>query len=230
MPAPESLQSAPPPSLTDPAVVARVVGGEPALFEILMRRHNQRVYRTIRAILRTDDEVEDAMQSTYLKAYANLAQFQGDALFSTWLTRIAVNEALGRLRRKRIRPVEELEEETTSAVAAADPGPEEVAMGTEVQRLLEAEILRLPEHYRIVLMLRQIEGLSTEETAASLGVSEDVVKTRLKRARSMLRDALLERAGLVVDSLFAFRATRCDRVVGSVLAVIAGDRSTDYTD
>ncbi|MGH9458192.1 MAG: RNA polymerase sigma factor [Thermoanaerobaculia bacterium] len=206
-------------SASDEEIVARVVGGEVVLFEILMRRHNQRVYRTIRAILRTDDEVEDLMQSVYLKAYVNLAQFEGEAQFSTWLTRIAVNEALARLRRARVRPVPPLEDEAERVVAlpSIDPDPEEVAMAAEVQRLLETEILRLPEHYRIVLVLRQVEGLSTEETASSLGVSEDVVKTRLKRARAMLRDALFERAGVVVDSLFAFRAPRCDRVVAYVM-------------
>ena len=209
---------------TDEEIVRRVVAGEKLLFELLMRRHNPRVYRTIRAILGTDEDAEDVMQQTYLNAYTHLASFAGQARFSTWLTSIAVNEALGRRRRTGIaalRLVSATEDDDPILHARSQtPDPEQQVMTSELQHLLEEGIMSLPEHYRTVLVLRQVEGLSTEETAECLTVSTDVVKTRLRRARVMLREALLERAGLNFDKLFAFHATRCDRVVDAVMKKI----------
>lgn len=204
--------------ISDEEIVARVVKGETLLFELLMRRHNQRVYRTIRAILGTDEDVEDAMQQTYLNAFAHLSSFAGHARFSTWLTSIAVNEALGRRRRLGIVP--KSDDDTILHIKSNAPDPEQQAMTSELQQFLEQEITSLPDHYRTVLILRQVEGLSTEETAQCLGVSTDVVKTRLRRARVMLREALLDRAGVTFDRLFAFEAPRCDRVVAAVMARI----------
>ncbi|HEY3054978.1 MAG TPA: RNA polymerase sigma factor [Thermoanaerobaculia bacterium] len=204
--------------ISDEEIVARVVKGETLLFELLMRRHNQRVYRTIRAILGTDEDAEDAMQQTYLNAFAHLSSFAGHARFSTWLTSIAVNEALGRRRRLGIVP--KSDDDTILHIKSNAPDPEQQAMTSELQQFLEQEITSLPDHYRTVLILRQVEGLSTEETAQCLGVSTDVVKTRLRRARVMLREALLDRAGVTFDRLFAFEAPRCDRVVAAVMARI----------
>ncbi len=209
--------------ITDEEIVARVVNGETLLFELLMRRHNQRVYRTIRAILGADDEAEDVMQQTYLNAFAHLKSFAGQARFSTWLTSIAVNEALGRRRRSgaaalRVVSAEEGDDDPILQIRASGPDPEQQVMTSELQHLVEQEIMALAENYRTVLVLRQVEGLSTEETAAILGISTDVVKTRLRRARVMLREALLERAGVTFDRLFAFPATRCDRVVHAVMS------------
>lgn len=205
---------------SDEEIVARIVRGETLLFELLMRRHNQRVYRTIRAILGTDDEAEDVMQQTYLNAYAHLSSFAGNARFSTWLTSIAVNEALGRRRRsgaKALRVVSSTaDDDPMLHVQSNEPDPERQAMTGELKQLVEREIMALPDHYRTVLMLRQVEGLSTEETAESLQLSTDVVKTRLRRARMMLREAIFERAG-TLDHLFDFPATRCDRVVNAVM-------------
>lgn len=210
---------------SDEEIVSRVIAGEPLLFELLMRRHNQRVYRTVRAILGADEDAEDVMQQTYLNAYSHLASFAGNSRFSTWLTSIAVNEALGRRRKSGVaalRIVKSMGEDDPMLHIQSDaPDPEQQVMTSELQQLLEQEITTLPEHYRIVLMLRQVEGLSTEETAQSLGVSSDVVKTRLRRARMMLREALLDRAGLSFDRLFEFHAPRCDRVVGAVMQKIA---------
>ena len=210
--------------ITDEEIVARVINGETLLFELLMRRHNQRVYRTIRAILGADDEAEDVMQQTYLNAFAHLSSFAGQARFSTWLTSIAVNEALGRRRRSgaaAFRVVSSDEDnDPILQIRASGPDPEQQVMTGELQRLVEEEILSLADNYRTVLVLRQVEGLSTEETAEILGVSTDVVKTRLRRARVMLREALLERAGVTFERLFAFPATRCDRVVKAVMSQI----------
>jgi RNA polymerase sigma-70 factor (ECF subfamily) len=201
--------------------VSGVLAGEKALFEILMRRHNERVYRAARAIVRDEDEAEDVMQQAYLNAYAHLRQFDGRAKFSTWLTRIAVNEAIARRERRgrftsfdpELPPPQESAMPTTSM-----PDPEHQAYAHEIGRLLEAAIDRLPDGAREVFMLRQVEGLSTADVADTLGVSDDVVKTRLSRARASLRDDLLEHAGIAAPGVFRFLRPRCDRVVAAVMA------------
>jgi len=205
--------------LSDSDIVRRVVAGDGALFEILMRRHNQRIYRAVRAVLRSEDDVEDVMQQAYINAYQHLGQFAGDAQFSTWLTRIAINEALRR--RKRARVVGEGEDSVTISLVEDDaPDPEQQASTAELRELLEREVTALPDTYRLVIMLRDVEGMSTAETAASLGISEDVVKTRLHRGRGMLRDNLYRRAGVSLQSLYTFGNARCDRVVAAVMAQI----------
>ena len=205
--------------LSDREVVQRVVAGDGALFEILMRRHNQRIYRAVRAVLRSDDDVEDVMQQAYINAYQHLGQFAGDAQFSTWMTRIAVNEAIRR--RKRARTTGEGDDVTISLVEDNAPDPEQQASTAELRELLEREVGALPEMYRLVIMLRDIEGLSTSETAQSLSISDDVVKTRLHRGRVMLRDNLYRRAGVTLQSLFTFGNARCDRVVAEVMARVS---------
>lgn len=202
--------------LTDEEIVRRVVGGETALFEILMRRYNQRVYRAVRAIVRNDDDAEDVMQQAYINAFVHLRQFAERAKFSTWLTRIAVNEALAKIRKRDLQS-----EDNMSELLSPAPSPEEQAAASEMRGVVESEIAALPENYRSVLMLREIEGLSTAETADVLSVAEDVVKTRLHRARTMLRDRLFQRAGVTFESLFAFGNARCDRVVANVMAKIS---------
>ena len=207
--------------LSDEEVVRRVVEGDAALFEILMRRHNQRIYRAVRAILRDDDEVEDVMQQAYLNAFQHLGQFAGDSQFATWLTRIAVNEALAR-RRKRARFIGEGEDDVTiSLVESTVPDPERQAAGAQLRELMEREIAALPDSFRAVVMMREVEEMSTAETAACLGISEDLVKTRLHRGRTMLRDNLYRRAGVTLDSVFTFGNARCDRVVAGVMERIA---------
>jgi RNA polymerase sigma-70 factor (ECF subfamily) len=213
------LQTATANPLTDDDVVRRVIAGETELFEILMRRYNQRVYRTVRAIVRNDDEAEDVMQQAYVNAYEHLRQFAGDAKFSTWLTRIAINEALARVRKRGLRVVED--ESEIMEIESSDPDPEQLAAASELRGVVESEIASLPDSYRTVLMLREVEGLSTSETAQCLDVNEDVVKTRLHRARTILRDNLYRRAGLTFESLFEFGNARCDRVVAAVFARIA---------
>lgn len=208
-------------TLTDAEVVRRVLGGEPALFEVLMRRHNQRVYRAVRSVLRDERECEDAMQQAWLGAYSHLEQFEGTATFSTWLTRIALNEALGRARRwSRLAPAEELPEEDGLMCTAQDP--EGQVANRELGRMLEEAIDQLSDRYRSVFMLREVDGMSTADTAAALGVSEDVVKVRLHRARLALRDQLYARAGPAAPGTFTFLGPRCDRMVAGVLERILG--------
>jgi RNA polymerase sigma-70 factor, ECF subfamily len=191
-----------------------------------MRRHNQRLYRAARAILNDDAEAEDVMQETYVRAFAHLAQFRGAALLSTWLTRIAAHEAFARVRQRRrlaALPPDDKDVETLLLADRSKPAdPEREANNAELRGLLERAIDELPETYRTVFVLREVEGLSTATTAECLGVSEEVVKTRLSRARARLRDGLYERAGAAAGSAFTFGAERCDRVVAAVLSRLRG--------
>ena len=210
-------QSAGTEQLADELVVARVLGGETALFEIIMRRYNQRLYRAARAIVRDEAQAEDVMQAAYVRAYEHLRQFSGRAPLGAWLTRIAVNEALARLRNAR--HFAELDEkgEGMDRFASTLPDPEQAAATSEARGLLEALIDHLPESNRAVLMLRDVEGMSTSETAAALDISEENVKVRLHRARRSLRNALAGFAIRESQTVFAFHASRCDRVVQNVL-------------
>jgi len=209
--------------LTDEEVVARVLAGETALFEVIMRRHNQRLYRTVRAILGGDADAEDAMQDAYVQAYRNLAQFEGRSSLATWLTRIAVNQCLSRLRKHRhIYPIDtELETKMTEKMDDGRPGPEKQMLNREVRHVLELAIEQMPARYRSVLILRDVEGLSTAEAAESLGMSVEAVKVNLHRGRTYLRKALEQKGGETLSNVFAFEAPRCNRVVTNVMAIIS---------
>ena len=211
-------------ALSDEQVVERVLAGDTASFEIVMRRYNQRLYRAARSILHDEHEAEDVMQETYVRAYQHLRQFEGRAKFSTWLTRIAVHEALARARRRDrfLEPSPDANEDPMNRVPASTPNPEQAASAGEVSRLLEQAIDALPDAYRSVFILRDIEEMSTEETAGCLEITEENVKTRLHRARAMLRRELYARAGAGSPSAFQFMALRCDRVVARVFEHIAG--------
>ena len=203
--------------MTDAEIVERVRAGETALFEILMRRHNQRIYRAARAVIKDEADTEDVMQQAYINAFTHLSQFQDRSQFSTWLTRITVHEALAR--RRKWKP-EETSEDVMETLTSPQPDPERQAYAAELRRVLEAAVDSLPETYRLVFMLRDIEGLSTSETAAGLELSDEAVKTRLHRARAMVRSAITERVGASTAEAFAFQAPRCDRVVAAVMAEI----------
>ncbi|MGE0039549.1 MAG: RNA polymerase sigma factor [Vicinamibacterales bacterium] len=207
-------------ALPDEAIIARVLAGEPGLFEALMRRHNARVYRTVRAVLRRDEECEDVMQQTYISAYRHLAGFERHARFSTWLTRIAVNEAIQRTRRVSRRQESPLPRPDGPGPVASAPDPEHAAYAAELGRLLEAAIDALPDPYRVVFALRELEGMSTAEVAETLDLKEDTVKTRLHRARTSLRHQLTSRLGARSPELYAFHLSRCDRVVAGVLRTL----------
>jgi len=201
--------------LTDAEIVRRVLAGETSLFELIMRRYNQRVYRAVRAIVRDESEAEDVMQQAYVNAYTHLRQFEQRSAFSTWLTRIAINEALARIRPRGLHVVPD---DDMPEVESPSPNPEEAAMTSEIREVMESEISALPESYRSVFMLREVEGLSTIETAECLNLSEDVVKTRLHRARAMLRENIYKRASF--GSTFTFGQSRCDRIVTAVMTTI----------
>jgi RNA polymerase sigma-70 factor (ECF subfamily) len=209
-------------ALTDEQVVRQVLSGQTALFEILMRRYNERVYRVARAIVRDDGEAEDVMQQAYVNAYASLRQFAGKARFATWLTRIAINESLARVRRRGRYEAFDDERSNVEPFMAeqSSPDPERQAFTGELRALLEWAIDGLPDGAREVFVLREVEGLSTAETADALGVSEDVVKTRLSRAKAALRRTVMDRSGATTPDAFRFYRPRCDRVVARVLSII----------
>ena len=209
----------------DEDVIRQVLDGHTAMFELLMRRYNERLYRAARAIVRDDQEAEDVMQQAYVNAFAHLRQFNGSARFSTWLTRIAINEALARVRRQGRHEAFNEERADMDQLMSPHPSedPERRAFAGELRRLLEWAIDTLPGGMREVFVLRDVEGLSTLEVAEALGVSEDVVKTRLSRGRAALRRALLERTGATAPDAFRFYRPRCDRMVAEVLARIASE-------
>jgi RNA polymerase sigma-70 factor (ECF subfamily) len=207
---------------SDEEAVARVRAGEVELFELLLRRYNQRVYRTARAIVRDDTEAEDVVQEAWLSAYKHLDQWEGRAKFSTWLTRIAVREAWSRSRKGRRAQAEESMIGTgpDEPVAEKQASPEENAAAQEARGYLDSALEALPEDYRVVFVLRAVEELSTAETAESLDLTEENVKVRLHRARAMLRRELLDRAGPGIAAMYPFLGERCDRMVLNVMSRI----------
>lgn len=198
---------------TDEEIVLRVRSGDTEMFEMLMRRHNQRLYCAVRAIVKSDAEAEDAVQQTYFAAYRHLGQFEGRARFSTWLTRIAIHEALARRRRT-------LEGRIPSATVSVDsvaspaPDPEQQTYAVELSTLLNAALGRLPAGYRAVFMLREIHGLNTADTAERLRLTEGTVRTRLHRAKDLLQRNL---QNLMPPDLCRFDGARCDRLVDAVM-------------
>lgn len=197
----------------DEEIVARVRAGETELYEVLIRRYNQRLFRVTRSILRNDLEAEDVIQDAYVRAYEHLEAFAGQAKFSTWLTKIAVYEALHRLRRRS--KSGELDSIMATA-ATTTPSPEQQAYDRELRIALERAIDRLPDGFRAVFVLRIVEGLDVAETAEVLEIGNEAVKTRLHRARALLRRDLQRQVGAEAASAFAFHASRCDRVVQRV--------------
>jgi RNA polymerase sigma-70 factor (ECF subfamily) len=206
--------------LNDTELVQQTLAGDMRALEALMRRYNQTLYRTARAILRDDAEAEDAVQEAYVRAYAALATFRGESKLSTWLVRIVANEALMRRRktgrRADVVPLAGAGEPREDPMSE-EPGPEENAQRGEVRQLLESRIDALPDDYRAVFMLRAVEELSVEETAAALGIPEATVRARHFRARGLLRESLAREIDTSLEEAFSFAGERCDRIVATVL-------------
>ncbi len=215
--------------LSDEEVIARVRAGETAFYEILMRRYNERLFRIARSILRDDNEAEDVIQDAYVRAYASLHQFGGRALFSTWLAKIAVYEAYSRLRKqKRLQEFPanlEQKGQYMESMKSSDPDPEQQTLNREAVSFLEQAVDALPDTYRCVFVLREVESMNTAETAACLDLTEEAVKVRLLRARQMLRNELFARAGATSSHAFQFKGTRCDRVVRNVLSQLRANQA-----
>jgi RNA polymerase sigma-70 factor (ECF subfamily) len=221
---PALLPTAAPTALSDEDVVERVLAGDLSLFEILMRRYNQRLFRVARGILADDAEAEDVMQEAYVRAFRELASFRGESRFATWLTRIACHEALARAqKRRRLVPLSPVQ-------GGGDPpeppsgtiGPEKELQNRELQALLREAVEILPDPLRSVFCLREVEGLSSEETAGALGLTVENVRVRLHRAKRSLRQTLDQRIGQEVRRLYMFDGERCDRVVAAVFGRLVG--------
>ncbi|EJF08807.1 RNA polymerase sigma factor [Pontibacter sp. BAB1700] len=213
-------------ALSDVAVVERVLDGDVSLYELLMRRHNQKLYRVIRSYLKQEQEVEDVMQETYMKAFEKLAQFRSDAMFSTWLIRIGINKALARLReQKKLSSATYLLDQPEGLSSLLNQmnaaNPEQAAIRQEVKQLVESAIDSIPEKYRIVYTLREVEDLSIHDIAQCLDLSESNVKVRLHRAKSMLKESLFKLS--IVGDVFEFGNRRCDAVVIRVLRALPPD-------
>jgi len=222
--------------LTDAELAQRIAEGDLSMLQRLMRRHNQTLYRTARSILNDDAEAEDAVQEAYLLAYRAMAQFHGDARLSTWLVRIVVNAAIARLR-KRHRQAEVIDlygdAEQDDRLSEANMGehspeqPEHALMRLETRRLVEDKINRLPDAFRTVFVLRALEEMSVDETAACLGIPPETVRTRYFRARGLLREALAREIDFSLADAFSFAGDRCDRIVAGVLAKLNTRRADD---
>jgi RNA polymerase sigma factor (sigma-70 family) len=216
----------------DDDLVRRVVAGDRSAFEPLMRRHNRRLFRLARATLRNDAEAEDALQEAYFTAYRRLHQYRGEAALATWLSRVVLNECLARLRRANRRdnvaPIfSPADQESLDQMAISTlERPDDAAVRTEMRGLLERTIDALPESFRIVFVLRCVEELSVEDTAACLNLPEATVRTRHFRARSLLRESLARELDLAERDAFEFAGARCDRIVAGVMARL---RSTTAT-
>jgi len=206
----------------DADLVRRALTRDDTAFRTIMERHNRRLYRIARSILRNDSEAEDVVQEAYFNAFTHLSSFRGDSTLATWLSRITMNEALGRLRRERP-AVETFETQRTGAqiikfpqtVTSADP--ERTMAQREILQLVELATDNLPEIFRIVFMTRVIEGMSIEETANLLNLQPDTVKTRLHRARRLVRQELDKQIGPVLMDAFPFAGRRCERMTNAVL-------------
>lgn len=208
---------------SDEEVISRVKRGETALYEVIVRRYNQRLFRIVRSIIANDEEAQDVMQDAYVRAFSALHQFAGHAQFSTWLAKIAIYEAYRRVRKQKyFRGVrsETIPDFNMDTVKSIEPDPEQQTLSEEGTRFLEEAIDSLPEIYRSVFVLREIENMSTAETASFLEITEESVKVRLLRARHMLRAELYARAGATGSHAFQFNGDRCDGQVRNVLTRI----------
>jgi RNA polymerase sigma-70 factor (ECF subfamily) len=208
----------------DAALVGLARARDEAAIRAIMQANNRRLYRIARGILRNDGEAEDVVQETYVRAFTHLEDFRGESSFATWLARIAMNEALGRLRRQRpgvewsSLPPGTLEAQIIQFPhSAPSEDPEKSMAQREIQHVVEHAIDELPEAFRIVFITRVIEGMNVEETAAILGLKPETVKTRLHRARTMLRDNVEKKIGPVVMDAFPFAGKRCERLTDAVL-------------
>jgi RNA polymerase sigma-70 factor, ECF subfamily len=224
-----------PTGLSDSALVERIGTGDQLAFEAVMRKYNGKLYRIARAILKNDSDAEDVLQDAYLDAYRHIGEFRGGSELATWLTRIVINQALMRVRKERRRSSivpfrNALMHETDSPEAQVpdqqSESPSASVIRAETRRMLERRIDELPVAFRTVFIMREVEEMSVEETARCLSITPATVRTRLFRARALLREALARDIDTATGDVFAFAGARCDRIVSSVLARLnSGDRS-----
>ncbi|QPC95429.1 RNA polymerase sigma factor [Mesorhizobium sp. INR15] len=203
----------------DLELAQRAMARDGAAFRTIIKTHNQRLYRIARGVVRNDSEAEDIVQEAYIRAFANLESFRGDASLGTWLSRIVINEALGRLRKRRrtVAMPENPQAEIIQFPLNPSDDPERTMAQRQILALVERATDSLPDLYRMVFVARVIEGLSIEETSELLGVRPETVKTRLHRARALLRKALDDQIGPVLLDAFPFAGRRCERLTAAVM-------------
>jgi len=205
-------------TLSDMEIITRVLEGEKELYALIVRRYNQRLYKIGMSIINDDSEVEDVMQVSYIKAYENLRQFKSRSLFSTWLTRILINESLSRVKQKKKNlPVSE-ENIVEDLYSNKTQTPYMKLLDKELRGVLEKAILKLPEKYRTVFIMRELENMNVTETTDCLKITEANVKVRLNRARIMLRELISKH--YKNEELLQFHLSRCDRMVQNVMKEI----------
>ena len=213
------------------ASVDSIRPGDRAAFEQLMRQYNRRLYRLARAALRDDAEAEDALQEAYLAAYRSIDRFRGESTLSTWLSRLVLNECLGRLRRgarrQKVIPMVSPTQEMDAVPEADSERPDRMLARAQMRALLERKLDTLPEAFRLVFVLRSVEELSVEETAQTLGIPEATVRSRYFRAKGLLREALAQEIDLAERDIFEFGGRHCDRIVASVLARLDAETTQD---
>jgi RNA polymerase sigma-70 factor (ECF subfamily) len=225
----EAPDSPAPRTLSDEDLATRIARGDHAAFEMLMRQFNRQLFRVARGILGNDCEAEEALQEAYVTVYRKIGGFHGDSKLSTWLTRVVINEALGRLRKQRRERVvipfsaNEEREDARQPEPADDSAssPEESTLRAEMRALLELKIDELPLAFRTVFIMRELEELSVDETSECLGIPEATVRTRLFRAKALLREALAREIDIATPDAFAFAGERCDRIVAAVLSRVS---------
>lgn len=203
----------------DMQLVGRALARDGDAFRTIIKTHNQRLYRIARGVVRNDSEAEDIVQEAYVSAFAHLESFRGDASLATWLSRIVINEALGRLRKRRrmVAMPENPQAEIIRFPLNPSDDPERTMAQRQILELVERATDSLPDVYRIVFVARVIEGLSIEETAELLGVRPETIKTRLHRARALVRKALDDQIGPVLLDAFPFAGRRCERLTNAVM-------------
>jgi RNA polymerase sigma-70 factor, ECF subfamily len=226
-PTPSAPVPRPTPEVDDAELVGRIARNDQAAFEVLMRRHNGKLFRVARAILKDDAEAEEALQDAYLDAYRHIGDFRGGARLSTWLTRIVINQALMRLRKhKRERIVvpfgdgraTETDQAEADVADERSESPPGATLRAEIRRALERRIDELPIAFRTVFVMREVEDMTVDETAECLSIPAATVRTRLFRARALLREALARDMDMATVDVFSFAGERCDRIVAGVLA------------
>jgi len=216
----------------DPQLVARIAGGDQMAFESLMRKYNGKLFRVARAILKDDSDAEDVLQDAYIDAYRHIQDFRGDSQVGTWLTRIVINQALMRLRKEKRRSVivpfrsvrtSDAERPEANVADETTESPSSRVLRAEIRRILERRIDELPLSFRTVFVMREVEEMSVQETAECLGISPATVRTRLFRARALLRESLARELDIAAVDVFGFAGARCDRIVAAVLARMSSE-------
>ncbi len=209
------------------SMASNIAAGDASAFEDMMRQYNRRLYRLARATLKDRTEAQDALQDAYICAYRSMASFRGDASLGTWLSRLVLNECFARMRRtvrrENVVPMVSASRhaESTDMIVDETAAPDRAAGRVQIRELLERKVDELPENYRTVFVLRSVEELTVDETAASLGIPEETVRSRHFRAKGLLRESLARELDLAEPDLFEFGGAHCDRVVTQVLALLA---------